>query len=46
MTFIAHAGHWYVQLIFASPVFVLGAAMAVDAVRSRRKKRRSERGEE
>jgi hypothetical protein len=37
VTLLAHFGHWYVQLIFASPVLVLGGAMAVDTIRKRRK---------
>jgi hypothetical protein len=36
---LAHFGHWYVQLIFAAPVLLLGGAMAVDSFRKRRKGR-------
>jgi hypothetical protein len=39
---LAHFGHWYVQLIFAAPVLLLGGAMAVDSVRKRRKGREDE----
>lgn len=37
MIVLAHFGHWYVQLIFAAPVLLLGGAMAVDSIRKRRK---------
>lgn len=42
MIVLAHAGHWYVQLIYAAPVLLLGGGMAVDSIRKRSKGRDDE----
>jgi hypothetical protein len=36
---IAHFGHWYVGLAFASPVLVLGGALGYSTFRHRRDRR-------
>jgi cytochrome c-type biogenesis protein CcmH/NrfF len=42
---VAHAGHWLAGLLYAAPVVVLGAAVAISSWRERRRERaeRSER---
>jgi hypothetical protein len=39
MTVIAHAGHWIEGAIFAAPVLLVAAALAVSSVKERRRRR-------
>ena len=40
MTVIAHAGHWIEGGIFAAPVIIVAAALAISSVREKRRLRR------
>lgn len=35
MTVLAHFGHWYVGMIYAAPVLILGAIIGWDMLRHR-----------
>lgn len=35
MTVLAHAGHWLLQLAYASPVLLIVALVLIDRIRSR-----------
>jgi cytochrome c-type biogenesis protein CcmH/NrfF len=44
MTVLAHAGHWFISLLYVMPVLVVVIALAIQSRRERR--RDAEEGEE
>ena len=39
MIVFAHAGHWFLGLVYAAPVLIVAALMGIDALRGRRRRR-------
>lgn len=37
MLVLAHAGHWYVSMIYAAPALLLGGGLAYSTLRERRR---------
>lgn len=42
---VAHAGHWLVYVLYAVPVMIVLASIAVTMIRDRRRRAAEERGE-
>ena len=43
MIVFAHAGHWFLGLLYAAPVLVVAALMGLDSLKGRRRRRAEER---
>jgi hypothetical protein len=39
----AHAGHWFLGLLYAAPVLIVAGLMGIESLRSRRRQRREKR---